>query len=483
MTKRLGEIVMKNKSIKRLKDDVGSELHQMLALFEFALTGLGKKVPHFYIETLSILVHEVMSARFRKYHVSAHVIEVALDLDALGILAALFHDIVYLQVDRRIHPSVAQCVSLFEVRNGYQITLPHYEEGAIDNTLELAYHIFNVKPGDVLTPVNGVNEFLSAVVATKLLSPFLDQWEILQVVACIEATIAFRGLDQNKKTVSEQLYQRLTTLEQKLKLEGRNTKLSQTLEEVVYRTVQVANRDVANFGDKNIGNFLDSTWKLILEGNPIFKNPLFTVVQYRTALEKVESFYRSLNPNVIFRHYKGMPSKSAWEELATQTRKNLINGIEYIQVKSLGLGILEAIANLSGGIGPMILFMGSVPADDRQRPYRTEQFLDPSVPTLGRKNINPIVLRLLTEGRPGPIDFDIKNSPLAAYIYERMETPALTNAIQLSKKFFKGDISSLSFLQSLPKPIVVSIMMAVSQVAWSRSDAIVNLKAQILKNE
>jgi hypothetical protein len=62
-----------------------------------------------------------------------------------------------------------------------------------DSAIALCAAIFDVVPRQSLLLYAGLNEFLSAVVAARLLQPLLPVHDVLVVVAGIEATIAFRA--------------------------------------------------------------------------------------------------------------------------------------------------------------------------------------------------------------------------------------------------------------------------------------------------
>ena len=452
-----------------------SKLHQIMGIFEHSFKELKKDLSELLIEKLSILVHEVMSARWRKYHVSDHIIFLAETLLPIGMLSAMFHDIVFLQVDLRIHPRLIASLRAFNLGPNHQVRLPPFSEIGRDDAYEWIYLIFQVEAGQVLNPRSGINELLSAVVAAHILGPYLTPFEMIWVIASIEATIAFRRPKKDQPSVAEALETRVRNL-----TVIKNINLSEDqIFSIVRGAVEISNRDVANFGFKEIGLFLDSTWKLILEDNAVFRNPMFTLSHYRVSLTRVEMFYRSLVPEVIFKRYQGYPSEQDWDELMKQTRMNLRDGIEYIQLKSLALGILEGIAALTGGVGPLILFMGSIPIESRQPKLRMENHLDQSIPEVDRKTLNPTVLALLEKGRPGPIDFDIQNSPLAAYIYLRLNGADLAQALKNAQLYFEEHLTALQFLKALPQPVIVSIMKAVAKIAWSRKHAIAQLEKEV----
>ena len=161
-----------------------------------------------------------------------------------------------------------------------------------------------MQPGHLLSPANGLNEFLSALVMNKKLGWILPEKDLLKVTLCIEATIPFRGPAANGEDYSY-------TLERKARLaaEKRALPISQVeIEQAVKLAVKFANRDVENFAEPDASCFLDTTWKLLPELNvPLRSSDVYTICEYRQALQGMENFLTNLCPEVVFHHYRGVP--------------------------------------------------------------------------------------------------------------------------------------------------------------------------------
>src|SRR6218665_3279856 len=76
-----------------------SPVHRIIATYSRALEALGLGVPPLFVEKWGVAVHQALSSRAREFHTHQHVLELVRDADAIETLAALYHDIVYVQVD------------------------------------------------------------------------------------------------------------------------------------------------------------------------------------------------------------------------------------------------------------------------------------------------------------------------------------------------------------------------------------------------
>ncbi|HSN97364.1 MAG TPA: hypothetical protein VLS89_03665, partial [Candidatus Nanopelagicales bacterium] len=59
------------------------------------------------LERVAELIVQTMTGPWRYFHTPDHIFEVGGNEDAIEVLSALFHDIVYVQVDRGIHFNLA----------------------------------------------------------------------------------------------------------------------------------------------------------------------------------------------------------------------------------------------------------------------------------------------------------------------------------------------------------------------------------------
>jgi hypothetical protein len=449
-----------------------SSFHRLMNIFDTAFRALGKTVEPLQVEALSCIVHHVMSQRGRRYHAMPHVFEIGQDASPIEQLAIVFHDTVYVQVDRRVHPKLKKFIKDFPIEaKTFHLVLPELTNVKTPDLVAIAYEIFSLKPNQTLTPALGENEFLSALAAARILDSFVNPWEIIQIMACIEATIPFRPLNVAGLSPADLLCQRLESINNKYHL----GKTKEEIINVVRLSIKVSNRDLMGFSSHDPGHFLSQTWELLLEGNPIFRNPLYTTFQYRSALQKVEGFFSFLKPPVIFRQFQGEPNNTRYKALLSQAHFNLSIGIDYIQTKLMEMAVHEALSSLSGGGGPLVIFRGDIPNEKNYRQSLLDTYLDHNIPASPNASKNPVINRLLKAGRTAPDGFDFLHSTLGAYLYERLDEKDLIKIIQKSKELFSETISPLEFLELFPKPVLLSVLRATTQVAWSRKDAISEL--------
>lgn len=444
-----------------------STIHQTLTLLTQAFDKLKAPITPSQIETMGISIHEIMTARWRKYHVPQHLIEMCKGADPIEILATMFHDIVYVQVDRRIHPKISQLLNEFVLDQKYNCTLPQYSNDPYQ-LVKTCYEIFNFTPGTTITTSTGLNEFLSAITAVRTLSPFLSTWELIQIVGAIEATIPFR-LDHSDRDLSFQYF------EKKLNDVNKTMNLNKSEADIriaIQRALNVSHRDVSGFSSEDTSEFLGQTWNLLLESNPIFKNPLFTVRQYRIGLLRMEEFFKNLKIEAIFCRYKDYPSELQYQKMCTNANANLKKSIEYLKSKIVMLAMLESIALQTGGDCPFVMLVGISNENDRESTHKLIKYLDQNIAPTSSSEIDEDVLKLLAHGRKGAQSFDIKQSPITAFIYCRLPRALREQLFESSLKFFKGEIDGLKYLKQFPTDLMESIILGCIELATTRKQAL-----------
>ena len=80
---------------------------------------LGGRVDIPKLEEIAELIIQTMRGPWRYFHTSEHIFEVGGSVDPIEVLAALFHDLVYVQVDQGVsfNISSALCPFVKEVRS------------------------------------------------------------------------------------------------------------------------------------------------------------------------------------------------------------------------------------------------------------------------------------------------------------------------------------------------------------------------------
>jgi hypothetical protein len=322
--------------------------------------------------------------------------------------------------------------------------------------------VFNRKIGDIVTPMTGLNEIASALVASIQLKDALTREQRIAVSACIEQTIPFRV-----DPISP-LYDRLVLL-------GFDGKL---LEEAMRRAVRLGNRDVENFADNDPAAFLDNTWKLLPESNPVLHAPLvYTVRDYRIALQKMEGFLSKLPADRVFHAWRDEPKHEIYARHVARATGNLGLAGRYLRAKLYAIGIVEAIAEATGGDVPIDYFMGA-PKDElgRTEVRRIEQFL----PALEEAtDVDQQLHSLLSKGRVSESSFDTGPSPLSAYLHATCGEAEVMKCVEATRTFWAGGMDPLAFLMTQPKKPVAGIARAAGNIIDTRRDRLFALAERL----
>jgi hypothetical protein len=347
------------------------------------------------------------------------------------------------------------------------VVLGPIEEG--DTGLRICAGIFGFEPEQTLPLYGGLNEFLSAVLATRMLQPHLRPIDLLAIVSCIEATIPFRGARADGRGSPELLAKRVREVCNSSTIDCTDA----DIERIVADAVLLANRDVASFAEPDPGMFLSATWQLIEESNaPLAAVGVYSIQEYRGALSRMEAFLRTLDPNHIFHRYKDTPGDEAFTALCAAAKRNLKFAGDYLGVKLLGIVVIEALALATGGNAPVSMFLGDIKATSG-KPDRVEDFLPPPPTTA---NLDPQLLAVLEEGRTRAATHDLTESPLTAFIYRSLGPNGTVNALEQSKKMLAGDLRPHDFLKALDRQMVRAVTKACAQIAVSRSEALLALE-------
>jgi hypothetical protein len=443
---------------ERVPADERSPVHEIVNSLWRSLHALGSTAATADIERWGFSIHAALSAAGREFHNHDHVVDMIAEGDPLEVIAALYHDAVYIQVDQGPPRSMRAEIEtvLAAVDDGWRV-LPRAAGPVTGDVLA----VFDRKVGDVVTPTTGLNEFASALVAAIQLAGALTREQRIGVAACIEQTIPFR-VDP------------VTPLHGRLELLGL---AGEALEETVRRAVRVGNHDISNFADNDPARFLDSTWKLLPESNPALHSPLvYTVRDYRIALQKMEAFLAWLPAERVFHTYNGEPRPELHARRVARTTGNLELAVRYLRAKLYSIGLVEAIAEVTGGDVPLDYFMGGLKSPDRPAMKRIEQFLPrlPNVPDL-----DPSLHRLLAEGRASESSFDTRPSPLGAFLHAAAGDDGVMRGVDRAKQWWAGGLDAPAFLASQPARPVAAIARAAANIIDTRRDRLFALAERL----
>lgn len=430
--------------------DGRSPVHAIVTALWRALHELGAPASTEQIERCGFSIHAALSAAGREFHNHDHVIDLCADGDPLEVIAALYHDAVYIQVDLGPPRSLRDELEgvLAQDAAGWKV-LPGAMEEAGDVLV-----VFDRKVGDVVTPTTGLNEIASAICAQVQLRGILTREQQIAVAACIEQTIPFRA------DPVPSLHERLA----RLGLVG------SVLVEAVERAVRVGNRDVENFSDNDPARFLDNTWKLLPESNPALHHPLvYTVRDYRIALQKMEGFLAWLPADRVFHAWGNEPRHEVHARRVARTTGNLQLAVRYLRAKLYSISIVEAIAELTGGDVPIDFFMGGLKPGPGTANVgkRIEQFL-PSLSNAA--DLDASLHRLLAEGRASESSFDTGPSPLAAFLHASCGEAAVMKGVEQAKRWWGGGCDANELLASQPAAPMAAIARAAGNIMDTRRD-------------
>lgn len=445
-------------------------INRLIALFDRAFKEVAPKLDAAAAERLAMLVHHSMNPRTRVYHTPEHVFNMCDGLNGRQTLAALFHDIVYYQLDGGFPADTAEMLQPV-VRDDFGVVKLR-SIAPSDRWLALCAAIFGFKPGQEISVYGGLNEFLSAVVATRKLYEYVSVQDMMVVLACIEATVPFRS-GQDAASPSDALAERLMPVVRQWLPDLDAQEQAQFVQTAVKESVMLANRDVAGFAEKDPGHFLATTWLLIEESNaPLKAVGIYSLGDYRAALMRMELFLSNLDPASIFHAYGDEPDAAELAQLAKAASINLRFACDFLDSKIATVAIVEALALCSGSDCPVSMFLGDI-ASPYGKPDRAEDHL-PQAP-LG-EGINEALLRVFEKGRSRESNNDLTASPLTAYVYRCIGHQGMQSAIVHAKKMFDGTLSPADFLRTLDAAMLKPIIRACAQIAFSRRDALLALE-------
>jgi hypothetical protein len=316
-----------------------------------------------------------------------------------------------------------------------------------------------------------MNEFLSALVMNRKLGSIVRLEDLLLVTACIEATIPFRTPDATGSSPAERLAQRIQNAGREASLDLSEEKIHQAVREAV----AFANRDVANFAEAEVTRFLDNTWKLLPESNPSLRTQgIYTIGNYRVALQKMEGFLQSLDPLVIFARYRGVPPENEFEEMQRRASRNVTMARDYLGIKLFSAAVLEGLAHISGGDAPVSLFMGDIGAQVEGN--RLQDHLPEHIPAPGLR-LDEKLHDLLAFGRASASSFDLQNSPLSLFLYLHLGTEGFRESLGIARRMFAGAVSPSAFLDALPGDMIAAVAEGCARMAFTRSEPLLRYAA------
>ncbi len=498
------------------------------SLIELEATGLTISK----LEEMAVFIYESMSISTRNYHSVQHVFDIInhdgrLENNPIAVIAACFHDCIYYHVDGGLTPVQAvllegsyaisgQTADGGDEANTFNAKRVH-EFYATDNRgkenqdksmmlLQMVEVIFGYVPGQSIQITNdGLNEFLSAVVAVRMLKDHLPIEILAQIACCIEATIPFRQPDKETgKTHMDRLYENMKEARQTYNLELSD----QDLVISVQRACLLSNSDVGNFGTTDRLYFLDNTWSLLPETNESLRNEyVYSVDHFHVALYKMYGFFGFLKPAVVFHEFRGVPAVPEMGRLTQECSNNLAFGRTYVGAKLVAMSLVSAVAVLTGGDAPISLFTGDLRATERQssmldgnrasKRQKQDKFRlmgtvrscdffknktlhnSQQPPEEYLQNCTQPVYEILAEGRRSESSFDTKRSPWSALLYGYLGDEGLNRILEEQTLYPMNVERAWRLLKVLPLKPVNTIVQSISQQAFSRTEKICEVLSKL----
>ena len=450
-----------------------SDIRQIIDLFSNALKSLNYEISSNVIEKWSLLVHRAMDGGGRSYHGPYHILHLAHGSKPIVALAAIYHDIVQVSVDHGAPPEVSKAFNKFvKVENGDYILQD------IDVKKDRLFHfstlIFGIEKGVKLNPFEGRNEFLSSLVCINELGEHIKEKDILKICVCIEATIPFRESGSDGRDPLQIVRERLSQLNDKFAVGFSEEELDQT----IFRATELANKDVDNFSEVLVENFIENTWNILPESSPAMRYPnTLRIKDFRKALQGMEGFLSNLKPEVVYSSYKGYPPQSEMDSLLKRTKSNIGIAVRYLRIRIYAISILEAIAELTGGDTSLSLFLGDM--ENQKGTISLDDFLPLEDELQNKKDLDPLILRFLSMGHRGHLKYEMNSCLYTSVVYRVTGDERIQKDFSLAKDFFQNNLSSEDFLKNQNKYLIFSILDSLLELVSTRADKIKEVKKKI----
>jgi hypothetical protein len=433
-----------------------------------AFSALGYRVEMPECEELSLFLNSVYGTRNRAFHDIQHALEVSEGASPLGQIAALFHDVVYIQVDRSRLPALRKQFGPFDPRESLELTIPSLS--ALEKWGRATCALFGKSSGQKVSITSGINEFLSAWVCVQTLKNRVSEKHLLEICLAIRCTIPFQA-DRANPTFLDEVMDQFTQAASLLGL----VFSEKDRREALKQGVLVSNNDIKGFGLEEPEVFIYNSWALLFENNPSLQNTHYTIRSYRDPLQRLEGFLASMTPKRIFLQYDGYPDDRRYRNLISGAEANLRIGRDYVRIKLLETLLLEAFSQATGADCPLELFTGPKPRSREMKTARIGAFLNQYQFPWNMDGKDEKVLRLLSEGRAYRSKFDTKTSEFASFLYVVLSKATLETLYETSQRFARNEIKAEDFLKDLPPAVLIYVARALSKVALTRSDRILAL--------
>lgn len=446
-------------------------IHQLIAQLDQAFGALSVVVTPSQLEHMANLVHRSMESPRRRYHRAAHALQLCEGMRPRQVLAAVFHDLVYVQLDDGFPELASHWLAPLVRPHGQDLVLQAV--AADDSAMQLCHAMFGFEAGQALPLFRGLNEFLSAAVAVRLLHPLLSPPDLVAVLACIEATIPFRAPLPDGRSCALMLADRVRDLARRHLAMTDSQTLEDFVSAVMDEAVTLANRDVGGFAEPDPARFVQATWQLIEESNaPLAAVGVYTLQDFREALTRMQLFLEWLLPERVFQRYGHAPLHAEFDRLRAAAAGNIAFALKFLQLKILSISIIEALALETGGNCPVALLLGDLRAVP-DRAQRVEDYLPPGPQ---RSGLDAQLLQVLEYTPEGDAPHTLTLSPLSAYTYRCLGEAGCQQAQAAAERMVEGELSARAFLLGLDPELLNNTIDACARIAVSRRTRLLALK-------
>jgi hypothetical protein len=460
----------KQKGDNLVSSSQNSDIKQIIDLFEEALRKLNYDVEPLVVEKWSLVVHRAMDGGGRSYHGPSHILHLAQGSGPFIVLAAIYHDIVQVSVDRGTGPEISNLFGPYiRIKDGDYLLKEIDQEK--DRIAYFVSRIFGFGSQEKKILASGRNEFLSSLVCVSELRKYLSEKDLITICACIEATIPFRDAKLLGKDALLILKDRIDALNEEFQL-GFEEK---DIDKIIFYATDLANKDVDNFSEILVENFIDNTWNILPEGSPAMRYPnTLKIKDFRKALEGMEIFLSGLKIELIFSSYKNNPTQEELEELLGRTKINIEIALRYLRIRIYSIALLDAIAEETGGDTSLSLFMGDLVNNGVKNSL--EDFLPLEGEFRNSKNLDPLILNLLTVGYRGNLKYETSSCLYTSIVYRILGEEKILKSFILAKEFFCQKVGSQEFLKSQDSFLTHSIIQSLLKLAPTREKALLKLQ-------
>jgi hypothetical protein len=257
-----------------------------------AFVKLGRPIPAQESEGLAFFLLKAMGSDVRDYHGPEHPLDVSKGLLPIGQLAALFHDIVYVQFDSTWE-TLSSTLYPFIPNRAFVLDVVGAMTATHDPWLKIIVSMFGFENEQELNPSKGLNEFLSAIIFYQKMRNLLKPEELIGGISCIEATIPFRKSDANGNTPSDRLKMRIQNV-QKGEY-GKHFVGHLDFDGMVAECKRLIGNDLDSFGAETVSLFLSNSWTLMIENNQGLRNSFYSLSTYRRAIFGNIHFFTSVD--------------------------------------------------------------------------------------------------------------------------------------------------------------------------------------------